>query len=282
MFRRADLDPAGSTGPEPAGTGRGLPREPLHRRSAPSAMDALLDTGPGFATGIRGYDRLQVDNYVAWAEGELLAARRETEDLLTRYGRCSAELEISRRLLAQSPEGQDLTLVSERIGTMLRLAADEAAELTAAGAAEADALLAEARLDADARLRKAQQIKQLAVAASDRLREDAERVRAEAAAELQRARAQAAAELERARTESEQMTRQLEREHREREAATARAAAQQVAALRAEIEDLQRQRARARESLRHLTTQLDEALDALAGPPQQPVELVVVGNVARG
>jgi outer membrane protein TolC len=78
------------------------------------------------------------------------------------------------------------------------------------------------------------------------------------------------------------MTRVLEREHRDREVASARAAADQVAALRAEVEDLQRQRSRARESLRHLTSQLDEALDALAGTPQPPVELVVVGNVARG
>jgi cell division septum initiation protein DivIVA len=252
MSRRAGVDPAASAG-----------------RRGP--LDALLDTGPGFPTALRGYDRLEVDNYVAWAEGELRAARRETEDLLTRYGRCSAELEISRRLLARSPQGQDLTAVSERIGTMLRLAADEAAELTAAGAAEADTILAEARLDADARLRKAQQIKQLALADSDRLREDAERVRAEAAAELQRAREQAAAELERARSEAAA-----------REEAAARAAALQVAELRAEIEDLQRQRARARESLRRLTTQLDEAIGALSGATQGPVELVVVGNVARG
>jgi cell division septum initiation protein DivIVA len=275
MFRRADADPEVSSGP---GGTAGRPRQPSRR----SAMDALLETGPGFPTAMRGYDRMHVDNYVAWAEGELLAARRETEDLLTRYGRCSAELEISRRLLAQSPEGQDMTLVSERIGTMLRLAADEAAALTAAGAAEADELLAEARLDADARLRKAQEIKQLAVATSDRLREDAERMHAEAAAELEQARAQAAAELERARVEAEGITRALEREHREREEASARAAAEQVAALRAEIQDLQRQRGRARESLRHLTAQLDEALDALGGVPQGPVELVVVGNVARG
>jgi cell division septum initiation protein DivIVA len=280
MFRRADVDPASSAAPRGGAAGEPLP--PLYRRSAGSAMDALLDTGPGFSTALRGYDRMQVDHYVAWAEAELLAARRETEDLLSRYGRCSAELEISRRLLAQSPEGQDLTLVSERIGTMLRLAADEAAELTAAGAAEADALLAEARVDADARLRKAQQIKQLAIATSDRLREDAERVHAEAAAELQRARVQAAAEFERARTEAQQVVATLEREHREREAATARAAAEQVAALRAEIEDLQWQRTRARETLRHLTAQLDVALDALAGAPATPVELVVVGNVARG
>lgn len=275
MFRRAD-DPEGSTGA--GGSAAGGPRT----RSTASAMEALLETGPGFPTAMRGYDRMHVDNYVAWAEAELLAARRETEDLLTRYGRCSAELEISRRLLAQSPEGQDMTVVSERIGTMLRLAADEAAELTAAGAAEADTLLAEARLDADARLRKASEIKQLAVVTSDRMREDAERMHAEAAAELQQARAQAAAELERARFEAQQITRVLEREHREREEASARAAAEQVAALRAEIQDLQRQRTRARESLRHLTAQLDEALDALAGAPQGPVELVVVGNVARG
>jgi cell division septum initiation protein DivIVA len=278
MFRRAEEDPARSTG-----TGGGTASaQPLHRRSILNAMDVLLETDPGFTTAIRGYDRLQVDNYVAWAEGELLAARRETEDLLTRYGKSSAELEISRRLLAQSPEGQDLTLMSERIGTMLRLAADEAAELTAAGAAEADRVLAEARIDADARLRKAQEIKQLAVTTSDRLLEEAERMRAEAAAELQRARAEAADLLEQARVEAEETTRVLEREHREREAANARAAAEQVAALRAEIDDLQRQRGRARESLRHLTTQLDEALDALAGSPQGPVELVVVGNVARG
>jgi cell division septum initiation protein DivIVA len=234
-------------------------------------MDALLDTGPGFGYVIRGYDRLQVDHYVAWAESELLARRRENEDLLDRYGRCSAELELSRRLLAQSPEGQDMTQVSERIGTMLRLAADEAAELTAAGAAEAEAILAEARLDADARLRKAQQIKQLAIADSDRLREDAERMRAEAAAELQAARRQAAAELERARAAAVAY-----------EGASARAAAEQVAALRAEIDELQRQRARARESLRRLTTRMDEALDALAGTPPGPVALVVAGNVVRG
>jgi cell division septum initiation protein DivIVA len=282
MFRRVDVDPAGSAGAGGPAPDHRDPLPPLYRRSAGSALDALLDTGPGFSTGIRGYDRVQVDNYVAWAEGELVAARRETEDLLTRYGRCAAELEISRRLLAQSPEGQDMTLVSERIGTMLRLAADEAAALTAAGAVEADAIVAEARIDADARLRKAQEIKQLAVATSDRLREDAARMRAEAAAELQRARAQATAERERARIEAEQLTRLLEREHREREAATARAAADQVAGLRAEVEDLQRQRARARDSLRHLTSQLDEALDALAGSPQPPVELVVVGNIARG
>jgi hypothetical protein len=81
----------------------------------------------------------------------------------------------------------------------------------------------------------------------------------------------------------------LEREHREREEAAARAAAAEVAALRAEVEDLQVQRSRAHEALLHLTARLDDALDALAGPaarpvapvPSGPVELVIVGNVAR-
>jgi len=134
-------------------------------------LDGVLTTAPVFRTAVRGYYRLQVDNYVAWAEAELRALRRETDDLVDRYGHCSAELEISRRLLAQSPEGQELTYLSERMGTMLRLAADEAAELTAAGAAEAEQILADARTEADARLRKAHEIKQMTVEASDRIRE---------------------------------------------------------------------------------------------------------------
>src|SRR3954468_2606358 len=97
-------------------------------------LDALLTTAPVFRSAVRGYDPLQVDNYGSWAESELRAARREPDDLVDRYGRACAELEISRRLLARSPEGQEVTVISERMGRMLRMGAAEPAPLSARAA----------------------------------------------------------------------------------------------------------------------------------------------------
>jgi hypothetical protein len=34
-------------------------------------LDSMLGSEPAFRTQVRGYDRLQVDNYVTWAEAEL-------------------------------------------------------------------------------------------------------------------------------------------------------------------------------------------------------------------
>ena len=218
------------------------------------ALDGLLSTAPCFRTAVRGYDRMQVDNYVAWAEAEIATARHETDDLMSRYGHSSAELEISRRLLAQSPDGQEMTFVSERMGRMLQMAADEASEITASATADADRIQAEARADADARLRKAHEIKQMAVLAADQLREDAQRMRAEAAAELDRAREQAAQYLRDAAAQV----------WREQQAATAAAAAQ-VAHAHEQVQELVRRRDQAMEHLRRLTDQVGQALDALAG-----------------
>src|SRR3954469_12011798 len=218
------------------------------------ALDGLLSSAPCFRTQVRGYDRLQVDNYVAWAEAEIATARRETDDLMNRYGHASAELEISRRLLAQSPGGQEMTFVSERMGRMLQMAADEASEITASATADADRIQAEARADADARLRKAHEIKQMAVMAADQIREDAERDRAEAAAELERAREQAQQYLRDAAAQV----------WREQQAAAAAASAQ-VAQLQEEVQELRWRREQAREHLRRLTDQIGQALDALAG-----------------
>lgn len=186
MFRRNEIPVGGGTGTaEP-------PSPPPERTGRHSAgdLDALLEPRPLFRGALRGYDRLQVDNYVAWAETELLAVRRANDDLLSRYGACSAELEISRRLLACSPAGREQVRTSERLGEILRLAADEAARLTEAGAADADRLRGGARAEADALLRRARQVKEEAVADCARMRREAEQVRAEAAEELARAHAE--------------------------------------------------------------------------------------------
>jgi len=224
-------------------------------------LDELLGLRPIFRTRPRGYDRLQVDNYAAWAESELANARREVDHLLNRYGACSAELEISRRMLADAPRGREVFPVSDRVEEMFRLAADEAAAMAEAGAEEGDRIRAEARLEADARLRKAHEIKEMAVSAADELREQARRERAEALALLERARTDAdeirrAAAVERDR---------LDEEAGERRQRADRAAMAHLLTVQEQVDGLRRQRDEARQSLRQLTDQIGQALQAVVG-----------------
>jgi cell division septum initiation protein DivIVA len=223
-------------------------------------LDELLGLRPVFSTRLHGYDRLQVDNYAAWAETELATVRRQVDHLLVRFGDCSAELEISRRLLADVPRGREAFPVSDRVREMLQLASEEAAALTEAGAQEAEQLLAEARTEADARLRKAHQIKEMAVVAADELQEQARRVRAEATAVLEQARREAAELLREAEAERERLDAEAAQE-RDRVAAVAAA---RLAGVQAEVDDLRRQRDQARQSLRGLTDRIGEALQAVA------------------
>ena len=183
MFRRNGV-PAGG------GSGSAGPPSPRTDPAPLGGLDALLEPRPVFRAALRGYDRLQVDDYVAWARTELLAVRRANDDLLTRYGACSAELEISRRLLACSPAGREQVRTSERVGEILRLAADEAARLTDAGAADADRIRGVARAEADALLRRAREVRDGAVADCERMREEAEEARAAAEEELAQAHAE--------------------------------------------------------------------------------------------
>lgn len=223
-------------------------------------LDELLSQRPIFRSKVNGYDRLQVDNYAAWAESELLTLRREVDHLLARFGDCSAELEISRRLLADVPRGRDVFPVSDRVQGMLQLAADEAAAVTEAGAQEAERILAEARAEADARLRKAHEIKELAVAAAGELRDQARRLRAEANGYIDTARHEAAELLRQAAADRDRLDAEATRE-RDRVAAEA---AGRLAQVQAEVDDLRRQRDQARQSLRGLTERIGEALQAVA------------------
>ena len=224
-------------------------------------LDELFGARPIFRTKMNGYDRLQVDNYAAWAEAELATLRREVDHLLARYGESSAELEISRRLLADRPRGREVFPVSERVQEMLRLAADEAEALREAGVQDAERVLAEARMEADARLRKAREIKQMAVLAADELKEQARQLRADATASLDKARHEAAEILREAAAERERLAVEAARE-RDRSAA---AAAARLADVQGEVDDLLRQRDLARQSLRGLTDRIGEALQAVAG-----------------
>jgi chromosome segregation ATPase len=257
MSRRTEVAGTGSAADPADGASPGLP-------NLTGDLGSLLTGAPCFRARVHGYDRLQVDNYVAWAESELESARREIDHLLARYGSCSAELEISRRLLAQAPKGRDLSPVSDRVRDILRLAADEASTMVGAAGDEADHLLAEARVETDARLRKARQIKEQAVATADEMRDLARQDRAEAAAAI-----------EQARTEADELIRSAAAE-RNRLAGEAEEARARRAAVQAEVDDLRRQRDDARQSLRKLTDQIGQALSAAtAGAPDQ---FLVIGN----
>jgi cell division septum initiation protein DivIVA len=241
-------------------------------------LDELMDHRPVFRVRMQGYDRLEVDNYTAWVEGELVAVRREVDHLLRRFGECSAELEISRRLLAEAPPGREAFPVSQRVRELLRLAEDEAAAITEAGAHEAERVIAEARTEADARLRKAHEIKEMAVGTADELLEQARRDRAIAAASIERARTAAAEILKQAAAEREQHAAHAAAE-RERAVAAATA---ELAAVQNEVDELRRQRDDVRQTLRGLTDRLGEALEAVAAmaPEDLPRPNVAAINVA--
>lgn len=254
------------------------------------ALDSMLGSAPVFRSRMRGYDPMEVDAYVSWAESELRTVRRQVDDLLARFGACSAELEISRRLLADAPRGRVVFPVSERVEEMLRLAADEAAAMTENGAREAEHLIAEARSEADARLRKAREIKEAAVRAADEMRDQARKQRAVAQSILDRARTEAAELLRAAAEERDRLADEAARERdrlaadaaeerrvladeaaRDREQ-TAVAAAEGLAGLQAEVADLRRQRDQAHRSLRALSTRIGEALQAVGATVPEAVE----------
>jgi ElaB/YqjD/DUF883 family membrane-anchored ribosome-binding protein len=144
---------------------------------------------------------------------------------------------MSRRLLAETPKGREISPVSARVGEILRLAADEATEMINAARDEADQLLAEGRLEADAGLRKAHAIKEAAVAAGDELLRKAQAERDRLDTEAAQAQARADAEVQR------------------------------LGTVQAELGDLRRQRDEARTSLRRLTDQIGQVLQAV-GPAE--------------
>src|SRR3954453_5907427 len=67
---------------------------------APGALEGLLSPAPTFEHSMRGYDRVQVDNYVAWAETELTLAPGQNEELPARLAACAPDLEEARRAAA--------------------------------------------------------------------------------------------------------------------------------------------------------------------------------------
>jgi cell division septum initiation protein DivIVA len=162
----------------------------------------LLDSDePFFDVGIRGYDKRQVDGYVARIEAEIadLKAARDSAlatsaDRAAQLASREAHIESLKQQAAKTVKPPDSVTVSDRIRDMLQLATDEAAQTRRNAEEEADRVLAAARSDAE-------RVRAEAAAAQQRLTAGATQRSAEADQKLAQARTQVAAELERARAQ---------------------------------------------------------------------------------
>jgi cell division septum initiation protein DivIVA len=107
--------------------------------------DLLPEGGMEWEREVRGYNRQQVDNYVAWRAGQV----REME---SRLSQSLAEIEHLRHELVEAREAGGRPPheeISERVGQILKLAADEAKSDRKRGAADANELRAAAREETD-------------------------------------------------------------------------------------------------------------------------------------
>jgi cell division septum initiation protein DivIVA len=278
MLQNGALPNAGTTADPAPDVSPSVVVPPPRRPNLTGDLESVLEFFPSFRGALHGYDRWQVDSYVSWAERELRAARRSADEMAARFGACAAELERAREEVGRSEAGREGRQLSERVGRILELAAEEAAEWRAAGAAEGEGLVADAREYAAAMLRHAHEVQ--AAAAAER--EQAAAIHAEAADVLAAARVEgeevraatvreqerltAAAAVVRERLDLEAAARRADAEgkaRRQREQAAA-AAAEAIAAAHREIEELHGQRDRAAASLRQLTERIGEALRTLA------------------
>ncbi|NEK58675.1 DivIVA domain-containing protein [Geodermatophilus sabuli] len=283
MARAKRGDAVGSTRAEPFDDGDA---DPATVDDGPSGLAVLFEPRPRFRRVLRGYDRAEVDDYVAAVERE----RLETAPLEAPAGRCShcndefPAAPAAPALLggADGTDDRDAVLVVGAMRELLRLAEDRAGELVADAEAEAERVRAAARAEADARLGNVAEVRRAAQAA----RREAEIALAhgrQQAADLLRAAAGDRAGLD---AEAAAVRDRAAEDARREAEQAALDAAEELAAVRREIDDLCRQRDEARSSLRRLTGQIDAALQAFAAPvPDEvhaggrPREVVVTGNV---
>ncbi len=151
--------------------------------------ELLPESGMDWEREVRGYNRQQVDNYVAWRAGQV----RELE---SRLSKSLAEIEHLRHEVAEvrqagaRPAHEE---ISERVGQILKLAADEAKADREHGAADANDLREAARAETD-KLRA--EVKQETDRIKTEAQERAERMLTAAQEQADRAVAAARAEAE--------------------------------------------------------------------------------------
>lgn len=142
-----------------------------------SSLDQLMDGGenelPQFATVMRGYDRGQVDDYVARlndfvadAEARAQRAERSVADVVRRNERLTDELRQAIERGQHVRAGESYEGLGERIEHILRLAGEEADSIRQQARNEAEEIAAEARRRRDAERENAE--RELAAVAARR------------------------------------------------------------------------------------------------------------------
>jgi colicin import membrane protein len=143
----------------------------------PGALAALFEPRPRFRRRLLGYDRADVDDYVAWAQTRSVADSEAS--------RCSG-CNDAPPAPAAGPEGvqvREAVLVVGAMRELLRLAERRAAEIVTEAEGEAEQIRATARAEAETRLRN---VADLRDATLERVRRQAEDLLREAAAERTR------------------------------------------------------------------------------------------------
>jgi DivIVA domain-containing protein len=168
----------------------------------------LGDDDPHFDIAMRGYDRRQVEEYLARIDADLAdahaardAALATSADRAAQLANREAHIESLKRQAVKATESINPANVSDRIRDMLQLATDEAAQTRRAAEEEAERVLSAAKSDAE-------RVRTEAAAEQQRLTASAAQRSAEADQKLAQARVQAAAELDIARAEINRMTAQ--------------------------------------------------------------------------
>jgi cell division septum initiation protein DivIVA len=105
--------------------------------SEPSGMD--------WEREVRGYNRQQVDNYVAWRAGQVRELESRLSQSLAEIEHLRRELTEARQNAARPPHQE----ISERVGQILKLAAEEAKSEREHGAADANDAREAARAEAE-------------------------------------------------------------------------------------------------------------------------------------
>ncbi len=230
-----------------------LERRPLgarHRGATGSEAPPRKPDRTRFVTVVRGYDRIEVDEYVAEVERSLAQLRSELADSDERRRLTEQRVEVlegenrairARLEAAPTPAEEGFGVRAERL---LRLAEQEAAEVRAEAAEEAATMRQRVREDVE---RQRHEAEQALIARSAQFDERA----AQRTAELQRREQQIAEQLTAARGEAEAVqaaARRAADQYRERVEADAEEVKARVAAEVAQI------REQAAQELNRLTT----------------------------
>jgi cell division septum initiation protein DivIVA len=104
---------------------------------------------PDFAHALRGYDREQVDEWVAWVRTQATQAEEQAARAETALAQC-------RRELASSPTTAG---ISQRLAAMLQLATEEADDIRARARSESEAAVEQAEHTATRTVDEASQLR---------------------------------------------------------------------------------------------------------------------------